>query len=56
MSKCLANIYVMGVNYMIESSHWSVAVLVNNSIIKLVGVGQSFSSSQLLPQNGGGSL
>ena len=32
MQQCLANIYVMGVNYKIESSHWSVAVLVNNAI------------------------
>ena len=41
------------VNYKIESSNWSVTVLVNNSIIKLVGVGRSFSFSQQLPQNGG---
>ena len=32
-------------------------MLVNNAIaiIKLVGVGRSFSSGQVLPQNGGGS-
>ena len=41
-----------GVSCKVESSHWSVAVLVNNAIIKPVGVGQSVCSGQQLPQNG----